>query len=63
MELFPSGMRMAGNFLPTTWAMEGLHQVITWGHGFAGTITPITVLLGMGVIFWLLGARAMRVDT
>ena len=63
MELFPAPMQMAGNFLPTAWAMEGLHQVITWGHGFAGTTTPIAALVGMGVIFWLLGARAMRVDT
>jgi ABC-type multidrug transport system permease subunit len=54
-------MRMIGQFVPTAWAMEGLHQVITWGHGFAGTLLPIGVLAAMSLIFWLVGARTMRV--
>jgi ABC-2 type transport system permease protein len=61
-EIMPPGMRIVGQFFPTAWAMEGLHQVITWGHGFAGTMMPTAVLLAMGMIFWLLGARAMRVN-
>jgi ABC-2 type transport system permease protein len=59
-EIMPAGMRMIGQFIPTAWAMDGLHQVITWGHGFAGTMMPTAVLLAMGTIFWLLGARTMR---
>lgn len=62
MEIMPGWMKTVGSFLPTTWAMEGLHQVITWGHGFAGTMTPMAILAAMGVIFWLLGARTMRVS-
>ena len=62
LEIMPRLMRMVGNFIPTAWAMEGLHQVITWGHGFAGTLAPTAVLLVMATIFWLLGARTMRVS-
>jgi ABC-type Na+ efflux pump permease subunit len=62
MEIMPAWMKSVGNFIPTAWAMEGLHQVITWGHGFAGTLTPMAVLAAMGVVFWLLGARSMRVS-
>jgi ABC-2 type transport system permease protein len=60
-EIMPRAMRMIGQFFPTAWAMEGLHQVITWGHGFAGTLLPIGVLAAMSLIFWLVGARTMRV--
>ncbi|RKZ12951.1 hypothetical protein DRQ32_02600 [bacterium] len=60
-EIMPGWMRGVGQFFPTSWAMEGLHQVITWGHGFPGTVVPVLVLLLMAVVFWALGARTMRV--
>ena len=61
LEIVPQGMQMVGRMFPTAWAMEGLHQVITWGHGIQGTVAPILVLLAMSLLFWLLGARSMRV--
>lgn len=61
LEIVPQGMRLLGQFFPTAWAMEGLHQVITWGHGFAGTLVPAAVLLAMALVFWLVGARTLRV--
>jgi ABC-2 type transport system permease protein len=62
LEIVPSGMQMVGRMFPTAWAMEGLHEVITWGHGIQGTFAPILVLLAMSLLFWLLGARSMRVS-
>lgn len=62
LEIVPHGMRLLGQLFPTAWAMEGLHQVITWGHGFGGTLLPALVLAAMTLIFWLAGARTMRVS-
>jgi ABC-2 type transport system permease protein len=62
LEIVPRTMQMVGRMFPTAWAMEGLHEVITWGHGMQGTFAPILVLLAMSLLFWLLGARSMRVS-
>ncbi|MDD5719051.1 MAG: ABC transporter permease [Candidatus Krumholzibacteria bacterium] len=61
LEIMPAGMRLVGQFFPTTWAMQGLHNVITYGQGLAGAIAPVVVLLAMGVVFWAVGSRTLRV--
>jgi ABC-2 type transport system permease protein len=61
LEIVPRTLRTVGHFFPTAWAMDGLHEVITWGHGFAGVTTPTLVLLLYGALFAVLGARSMRV--
>jgi ABC-2 type transport system permease protein len=61
LEIVPRSMRLVGQFFPTAWAMEGLHQVITWGHGIAGTGMPVLVLALMTSLFWWLGARSLRI--
>ena len=61
LEIMPEPMRMVGQFFPTTWAMTGLHTVITYGQGVLATATPVLVLLLMTAVFWAVGSRTMRV--
>jgi linearmycin/streptolysin S transport system permease protein len=60
LEIMPSAMQLAGNFLPTAWAMKGLHGLITYGHGPSAVATPCAVLLLMAAVFWALGSRTLR---
>lgn len=61
LEIMPEPMKIVGRLFPTTWAMEGLHTIITFGQGVGATVQPVMVLLGMAVLFWVLGTRTLRV--
>jgi len=61
LEIMPAGMRAVGQFFPTSWAMEGLHTVITYGQGGLQTFVPVLVLLAMAALFWAVGSRTLRV--
>lgn len=61
LEIVPPALRTAGHIFPTAWAMDGLHGLITFGHGVAGIIVPSLVLLAMGLAFTMLGSRMMRI--
>jgi ABC-2 type transport system permease protein len=61
LEIMPDGIRLFGQILPTSWAMTGLHNAITYGQGLAGAVLPTAVLLLMGGIFWIIGSRTLRV--
>lgn len=43
--------------LPTTWAMEGFHEVLSYGHGLRGALLPVLVLSAFAVLYSLVGAR------
>ncbi len=59
-EIMPEWLRGAAMVLPTSWAMQGLHQLISYGHGFSAIVLPSLVLLGFGSVFGALGVRALR---
>ncbi len=61
-EIMPRWLRTAAHALPTAWAMDGFHSLISFGHGLPEILTPALVLLGFGVVFSLLGARFLRVE-
>ncbi len=61
LEIMPHSMRVLGNFLPTAWAMKGLHGLITFGLGPTAVIVPCIALLAMAALFWALGSRTLRV--
>jgi hypothetical protein len=44
----------------TAWAMDGLHALISFGHGFESVVIPAAALLGFGVAFSWLAARKLR---
>lgn len=61
LEVMPAWMQTVGRFFPTSWAMEGLHGVITYGGGVPAIALPALVLLAMATSFWLAGSRLLRV--
>jgi ABC-2 type transport system permease protein len=60
LEIVPPALRTVALFLPTGWALEGLHQVISFGNGFEAVLEPVAVLLAFGVAANLLAARYFR---
>lgn len=61
-ELMPVWMQRVAHALPTAWAMDGFHALISFGQGLQGVIRPSLVLFGFGLAFTLLGARLLRFE-
>ena len=61
-EVMPDWMRAAAHVLPTAWAMDGFHGLISFGRGFTEVLAPTAALLGFGGAFSLLAARLLRVE-
>jgi ABC-2 type transport system permease protein len=49
--LFPAWLQKITLFIPTRWAVDGLDSVIWRGVDFAGSLTPIGILLGFALLF------------
>jgi ABC-type multidrug transport system permease subunit len=60
-EIMPSAVRAVSRAVPTSWAMDGLHGVITFGRGAEAIVLPSLVLICFGLILGWLGTRTMRV--
>ncbi|MCT4688791.1 ABC transporter permease [Vallitalea sp.] len=45
------------NLTPQKWALEGIKDLIMYGHGIESIVTPVLVLLLMGIIYLALGIR------
>ncbi len=54
-ELFPEFVRSAVRVLPTTWAMQGMLDLVLRGGGLAQVVPESGVLLGFAGLFFLLG--------
>jgi len=61
-EVMPAWMRAAAHVLPTAWAMDGFHGLITFGQGLPDVLVPAAALLGFGGAFSILAARLLRVS-
>jgi ABC-2 type transport system permease protein len=60
LEVGPPALKTAALCLPTGWALQALHQVISFGNGFEAIVKPLAVLLGFGTAAHLLAARFFR---
>lgn len=60
LELAPPTLKMIALCLPTGWAMQALHQLISFGSGLEAVVLPLAVLLGFGTAANLLAARFFR---
>ena len=58
----PGWMRTMAHALPTTWAMDGFHALISFGYGVEAVLAPATALVGMALLFSLLGAKLLRFE-
>ena len=61
-ELFPEFVRTAVKVFPTTWAMEGMLNLVLRGQGLAGVLVPSVVLLGFAVLFFAVGIWRFRYE-
>ena len=61
-ELFPPFVQTAAKVLPTTWAMQGMLDIVMRGEGLAGVLLPATVLVGFAAVFFVIGVWRFRYE-
>jgi ABC-type multidrug transport system permease subunit len=59
-EIAPPWMRHLALFLPTGWAMDALHELISFGSPPAAVVANVAAIVATGVILLALAARAFR---
>ena len=55
LELFPSVVQNVVKILPTTWAMQGLLDLVARGRGLVDILPEAGVLLGFAALFFVIG--------
>lgn len=60
LEIVPDFARQVGNCFPTAWAMNALHQLISFGGGFADIQFELLLISGFAVASSILAARSLR---
>ena len=61
-ELFPQVVRTAVKILPTSWAMQGMLDLVQRGQGVTGIIPEVGVLLGFSAVFFVVGIWRFRYE-
>jgi len=61
-EVVPKAVWKASHLLPTPWAMDGFHALLSFGRGAEAVLLPAGVLLAFAALFSLLGARYLRLE-
>jgi ABC-2 type transport system permease protein len=62
LELFPSAVQNVVKILPTTWAMQGMLDLVLRGKGLVDILPEAGVLLGFAVIFFTVGVLRFRYE-
>jgi ABC-2 type transport system permease protein len=62
MEIFPPGAQTVAKFLPTTWAVQGLNELVMRGGGLPDILLPAAVLTGFAVLFLAVGTWRFRYE-
>jgi ABC-2 type transport system permease protein len=62
LEIVSKHLRIVGHIFPTAWAMDSLHQVISFGRGPGDVVLSMLVLVGYSGLFTLLATRSLRID-
>jgi ABC-2 type transport system permease protein len=60
LEIGPPAMKVVALCTPDGWALQALHQLISFGSGFSAIIVPLSVLLLFGAAANFLAARYFR---
>ena len=61
LEVVPEGMKTLAHCVPSGWALEGLHRLITFGDGFTSILQPVAILAAFGIAATAAAARWFRV--
>ena len=62
LELFPSEVQTAVHILPTTWAMQGLSDLVLRGQGFSAIVPEAAALLAFAALFFSIGVWRFRYE-
>ena len=62
LELFPQFVQQAVKVLPTTWAMNGMLDLLLRGQGVMGILPEAGVLLGFALVFFVVGIWRFRYE-
>jgi ABC-2 type transport system permease protein len=62
LELFPLAVQNAVKILPTTWAMQGMLDLVLRGRGLVDILPEAGVLLGFAAIFFVIGVWRFRYE-
>lgn len=62
LELFPPAVQNAVKILPTTWAMQGMLDLVLRGKGLVDILPEAGVLLGFAAIFFTVGVLRFRYE-
>ncbi len=62
LEMFPSAVQNAVKVLPTTWAMQGMLDIVLRGQGVNAVLPKAGILLGFAVLFFAVGIWRFRYE-
>jgi ABC-2 type transport system permease protein len=62
LELFPPAIQTAVKILPTTWAMQGMLDLVLRGRGLVDVLPEAGVLLGFAALFFAVGVWRFRYE-
>jgi ABC-2 type transport system permease protein len=62
LELFPAAVQNAVKVLPTTWAMQGMLDLVLRGGGLRDILPETAVLLGFAILFFSAGIWRFRYE-
>jgi ABC-2 type transport system permease protein len=62
LDILSPAMQKIGHFTPQAWAMDGLTEVALRGGSWAELVWPLTVLLGLAVVFSAAGVLRVRYE-
>ncbi|HZL44567.1 MAG TPA: ABC transporter permease [Verrucomicrobiae bacterium] len=60
LEIGPPALKTIALCTPSGWALQALHQLISFGSGLGAVLTPLAVLVGFGAAANILAARFFR---
>jgi ABC-2 type transport system permease protein len=62
LEITPQAYQTVGHLIPTGWAMDAMHNLMSRGYTLSGVMPQVLVLLGFAVVFSAAAVAAFRYE-